>query len=539
MRRSVLILLILFSCLSCTRNGRPDRRIRALLSELDGYISARDMYEAKKKDRLEALTRLYREEQLPDRRYDLGMRIADEYFAYSFDSTQIWLKRCIALAGDDSEKADRASVRLGRLYTKSGNYMEAHQVLYGQIDSAQLAYPPLRQEYLLALYDFSHDLSGNSGMVERLSIPPEVPYRERLIRLLPAHSESWRVLLRDRFVSEGNLPAADSISRLLLHGLTPEDRNFAVHAYFHSEIAERSGRVEERLKWLAASAESDIMNAVKDYAALTVFADYVIPHDVDHAFQYLRIAQQDAIFYNAKLRPWQISSLLKQVQDAYMTRQALRQKMLGGLLTLLGLLTTALVFIAGFLIHRSRKLTRLRKDLENTNARLETANVALDGLNRQISRADSVKQAYIVDFLKDLSRQIAVVRAEDNRYRNLLKLGKADDLLKELSITGRSEKAREEFYETLDKTVLGMFPGFVEDFNALLREDARQHPPKGRLNTELRIYALIRLGMDDSKQIAAMLDYSVSTIYNYKVSVRNSALGDRSGFEQRVKALGK
>lgn len=539
MRRFGFFLLLLLLCVSCVQNVRPDRSTRQLLAELDGYISAREMYVAKKKDRMETLSRLARSIPDPDRRFDLEMRIADEYFAFSFDSTQAYLKHCLSLTGGgDPEKSNRVSIRLGRLYSKSGNYMEAYQMLYSQVDTAHLP-GTLKEEYLLALYDFSHDLSGNSGMVERFSIPPESPYRERLLTMLPAHSDTWHVLLRDKFIDENRLAQADSISRLLLHGLKPEDRDFAIHAYFLSEIAEMRGRPDERLKWLVASAESDILNAVKDYAALTLIATHVSPVDIEHAFQYLHIAQEDALFYNARLRPWQISRFLMDVEDAYMARQALKQKMLQWLLVLLGLLSAACISIAWFLVYRSRKLTRLRKDLENTNARLATANAALDGLNRQISRADSVKQAYIVDFLKDLSRQIAVVRAEDNRYRNLLKLGKADDLLKELSITGRSEKAREEFYETLDRTFLGMFPDFVDEFNALLQEEARQHPPKGRLNTELRIFALIRLGMDDSKQIAAMLDYSVSTIYNYKVSVRNSALGDRSGFEQRVKAIGK
>ena len=110
-----------------------------------------------------------------------------------------------------------------------------------------------------------------------------------------------------------------------------------------------------------------------------------------------------------------------------------------------------------------------------------------------------------------MSGYITFFRTEDNRFRNLLKQGKASEVLKELSISDRSEHAREEFYETFDKTFLGMYPHFVEQFNALLLPESRLDPPKGRLCTELRIFALIRLGVDDSKQIAAMLDYSVST----------------------------
>ena len=538
MRRIASIVFPLLLIVACGQNARPDRRTRELLSELDGYVQAREMYVSKKRDQMEALSKLARETTDPVRRYELEMKIADEYFAFSFDSTQSYLKHCIELAGKDLERSNAATIELGHLYTKSGNYMEAHQILYEQLDSNRLS-EELKVKYLLALYDFSHDLSGNSGMVERLSIPPEAPYRERLLELLPENSESWRVLRREHFSAQHNLEAADSISRVLLSGLQPEDRNYAIHAFFRSEIAYQNGWQEERLKWLVKSAESDIMNAVKDYASLTLIASHVLPVDVEHAFSYLRISQEDALLYNAKLRPWQIAHYIMEVEEAYMAKQAQKQKLINVIMILLAVLAAALIFITWFLVSRSRKLSRLGKELETANTKLEAANITLNDLNRQISRADQVKEEYILDFLQGLSAQITIVRSEDNRYRNLLKQGKADELLKELSISGRSEKAREEFYETFDKTFLGMYPGFVEQFNALLQEDARLSPPKGRLTTELRIFALIRLGVDDSKKIASMLDYSVSTIYNYKVSIKNAAIGNRENFEDTVKKIGK
>ncbi len=266
---------------------------------------------------------------------------------------------------------------------------------------------------------------------------------------------------------------------------------------------------------------------------------HVLPEDVDHSFRYLQIAQEDAIFYNAKLRPWQISRFLLEVEEAYQARQDQRQQMIRASMILLAVLVVALIFITWFLITRSRKLSRLHAELGEANANLEAANVTLGQLNRQISKADQVKEEYILDFLETLANQITLFRNEDNRYRSLIKQGKADELLKELSIGSRSEKARDRFYETFDQTFLGMYPTFVEEFNALLVPEARLSPSKGHLNTELRVFALIRLGVDDSKKIAAMLDYSVSTIYNYKVSVKNSALGDRETFEERVKMIGK
>ena len=535
------LLAVILGMAACTRPARTDRGTRRLLYELDGYIGARDVYVAQKRAQMDALGKLARSTRDPLRRYELEMNIAREYFAFSFDSTQLYLKHCQELARDvlgDADLYNETSVQLGHLYAKAGSYLEASQLLYDDIDTTAFS-PSLMAEYMWVLYDFSKDLAGNSGMVERLSIPPESSFRPRLYRLLPKDSDRWRSALRDDFIEQGRLASADSVNRLLLSTVKPEDRDFAIFAFFQSEIENARGNQEERMAWLIRSAECDIVNAVKDYASLTMVAQNILPVDVDRSFRYLRIAQEDAVLYNAKLRPWQISRFLMEVEDAYAVRRQRQNK--ASVLTsiLLAILALVLALTTHFLIVRSRKLSRMQKALESSNIQLAEANEELSVLNRRISKADKLKESYIMDFLQGLSEQVALIRSEDNRFRNLLKQGKSDQLFRELAISERSEKAREDFYRKFDETFLALYPDFVEQFNALLQPEARIDPPQGRLTTELRIFALIRLGLDDSKKIATMLDYSVSTIYNYKVTVKNAALGDRDKFEEQVKIIGK
>ena len=535
------LLAVVLGAAACSQAPHPDRATEQALLELDGYISASNMYVARKLDQMEALGRLARSTRDPLRRYELEINIAREFFAFSFDSTQVYLKHCQELARDvleDQDLYNETSVLLGHLYAKAGSYLEASQLLYGDIDTTAFS-PALMAEYMWVLYDFSKDLAGNSGMVERLSIPPDSSFRPRLYQLLPKDSDRWRSVLRDEFMEQGNLASADSVSRLLLSTVKPEDRDYAIFAFFQSEIENMKGNQPERMAWLIRSAECDIVNAVKDYASLTMVAQNILPLDVDRSFRYLRMAQEDAVLYNAKLRPWQISRFLMEVEDAYAVRQERQGK--ASLLSaiLLGLLVLVLALITHFLIVRSRKLSRMQKALESSNVQLAAANQELSVLNQRISKADKVKDAYIMDFLQGLSEQVALIRSQDNRFRNLLKQGKSDQLFRELAISERSEKALEEFYRKFDETFLALYPDFVEQFNALLQPQARIVPPAGRLTTELRIFALIRLGVDDSKKIAAMLDYSVSTIYNYKVAVKNAALGDRDKFEDQVKKIGK
>lgn len=529
-----------FLAVSCLAQPHTDRKTQALLNELDGYLALREAYAAKKENQLDVYRQLALATTDPVRRYELDKLTATEYFAFSFDSTQAYLKQCQALATQmaDRDRHNQASIMLGHLYDKAGNYLEATQILYNQIDTASLS-EELKAEYYWTLYDYSKDMAGNSGMVERMSIPPAATFRSRLLEKLPAHSARWRALLRDQFLDEGRIDQADSVSRILVQSVKPEDRDFAIHAFFQSEIAERRGDQAERMYWLIKSAECDLINAVRDYASLTMVAQLILSTDVDRSFRYLRIAQEDALSYNAKLRPWQISRFLMEVEDAYSRRQDHVSRTSKIAAVFLAFLVLVLSILTRLWVRRSRKLARMSRDLEASNASLAQANATLNGLNEQILEAGRVKEKYIVNFLQGLSGQISVIRTEDNRFRNLLKQGKADQLLKELSISGRSEKAREEFYETFDNTFLALYPNFVSQFNSLLKEEARVIPPEGKLTTEQRVFALILLGVDDSKKIASMLDYSVSTIYNYKVAIKNASLGDRETFEERVKALGK
>ena len=542
-RRIILSLLSVTVLVpACDRAPRPDRATRQILDGLDGYVGARETYVARKLAQLDALRKLAHSTEEPSRRFEMDWNLAGEYFAFSFDSTQVYLKHCQEIAKDALKNRDlynQATIQLGHLYAKAGSYMEAYQVLYGQIDTLQLS-PELKAEYYWNLYDFSKDLSGNSGLVERPSIPPAANFQEILYQVLPKDSDRYRSVLRNQFMEEGKLDQADSVSRLLLSTVTPQDRNYAIYAFFQSEIQEQRGNQAERIAWLVKSAQCDLINAVRDYASLTMVAQNILPMDVARSFRYLQIAQEDALLYNAKLRPWQISRFLLEVEDAYSSRQALANRMRLISTILLAVLVLILSLVSRFLIIRSRKLSRLRTELEASNARLAIANEELNTLNRQISKADKVKEEYILDFLQGLSEQVGLLKSEDNHFRNLLKQGKSDQLFRELAISERSEKALQEFYRKFDETFLALYPDFVSQFNALIREDARIKP-KGsdRLCTELRIFALIRLGVDDSKQIAAILHYSVSTIYNYKVAIKNAAIGDRETFEERVKMIGK
>ena len=542
MAKKILIYIMAFlAAASCGVNNSYEKIDAESLAGLDSYLSTRAVYETRKQNNIDGLRKLAESSRNPYSLYECCMQIADEYFSYSFDSTQFYLKKCLDLASDlrDKELYTKASIRLGHLYSKSGNYMEAYNRLVTQTDTTGISHD-LQAEYLLALYEFSNDLAGNSGMVERPDLPEKEVYLDKLYEYLPRDSKSWRELRFDELMAAERLDSADSLGRIMLAGTRPEEHDYAIYAYKMSTVAEHKGEQAERLEWLVKSAESDIINSVKDYASLTMISQLLLPSDVEHSFRYLRIAQQDAIEYNAKLRPWQISQFFMGIEDAYSERRIRLQQAVVVGLVLLAVLTVLLLTLTWFLRGRSRKLAAMKEELEQRNESLALANDQLEELNRELSKADKVKEEYILDFLRKQSDNVSRVQSEDNYNRNMLKKGKAEQLLKELSLSTRTEQSLKEFYRNFDSTILqAICPDFVERFNELLREECRFNPKPGSLNTELRIFALIRLGVDDSKEIASLLHYSQSTIYNYKVAVKNAAISDRDNFEQKVKMIGK
>ena len=219
---------------SCLPSVRPDKKTQQLLSELDSYLALRSAYAAKKQNQMDVYRNLAQATTDPARRYELELIAAQEYFSFSFDSTQLYLKSCQALATRmaDVERYNQASIVLGHLYDKAGNYLEATQILYNQIDTASLS-PELEAEYYWTLYEFSKDMAGNSGMVERMSIPPASSFRSRLMGMLPVHSARYRQLQRDQFIDEGRTASADSVSLVLLKSVRPEDREYAIYAFYH------------------------------------------------------------------------------------------------------------------------------------------------------------------------------------------------------------------------------------------------------------------------------------------------------------------
>jgi hypothetical protein len=206
-----------------------------------------------------------------------------------------------------------------------------------------------------------------------------------------------------------------------------------------------------------------------------------------------------------------------------------------------------------FFVHRrNTQLHAARNDLKTSNDELASANSLLatqkdelaalnsklSTLNSQLTESNRVKEEYIGRFMSLCAQYIDKLDNYRKMVNKKMKNKELDELFQISKSTELKEKELEELYENFDTVFLHLFPNFIDDFNALLQPDMQIHPKEeNRLTTDIRIFALIRLGFEDSSKIAEFLHYSVNTIYNYRARIKNGALGNREQFENRVKSL--
>ncbi len=294
-----------------------------------------------------------------------------------------------------------------------------------------------------------------------------------------------------------------------------------VMAGYHAEAGEilrsySASDQDERIEWLCRSAMADAMCAIRDYAALIDLSVILFERgDVNRSFHYMADhCMPDAIAFGGKLRPWHIVRFFPEVEKAYEAESNLHNRRQIVLTIVISALLVLLALVLVALIIRQKALDRARRCLEQSY--------------RELKESDNVKQTYIAGFLEHLSENINTSRQYKNHVRKFLRMGYIKDL----------EEDIEGFYKIFDETFINLYPGFVEKFNALLLPEEAITPKAGYLLTpELRVFALIKLGISDSSRIASLLHYSSNTIYNYRAKIKNKAIGDRDSFEDAVKAI--
>jgi len=520
----------------------------SLLHVLDKTVDNYQIYSNQKEEKLNKLKDLLKYTSTDLQKFEICGQLYDEYRSYKSDSALTYAREKLQIAEKLNNKYDLTNARLNlaAIMGINGMYKEAMDIL-SLINISEA--PDLKAYYFhiyRTVYGYMADYTVSSQEKNRYDYLTAA-YRDSLL-IVNAPSSATHVMVKSDQLIVGK--QYDEALKLLLNyypSIKDDIHTKAIIAYSISTayLGKNERQLEKR--WLAISAIYDIQSATKEYISLRRLAFKLYEDgDVDRAYKYIRRSLEDALFCNARLRTYEISQMLPIIDKAYQNQTEARQKQLVTSLASISILSLFLLIAIFFVYRQMRKLSAARKELSFVNEQLNNLNHELLATNNQLKstnetlvEANLIKEEYIGRYMDQCSVYIDKL----DGYRRLLNktaaAGKIQDLLNVIKSKQFIEDELKSFYTNFDSTFLQLFPTFVEEFNRLLVDHDETQPKQGELlNTELRIFALIRLGINDSVKISHFLRYSLSTIYNYRTKLRNKAVGPRNEFEERVMQIG-
>lgn len=490
-------------CLPLSFAAASAQDLESGLKDLDAALEMAPVINEAYQKRLNTIESLVGKPGQTDRQlFQTYCQLYDGYFSYQYDKTLEVAERLEELAkkiGDKSSVAE-AQLRKARLYSTAGMYLEASTAM-ASIDTVGVSKDQMLKYYYLQQsfsYDF-REYTGGDNVGEHL-MDNVYRYRKLFIDNTAETEFYHRHLEMLTLLDRGLLAQADSLGASTLAMLDPSSHEFAIAAYFQGVIRRDLGDPDGEIGWFIRSAIADIRSSTMDNASLQSVAIDLLHNygDVERAFRYTQISLDNAMFYNAKLRPLQIARQLPDIETAYRQLQEKHEARNNALLHIILLMVAVLLAICVLLLYYHRRLR---------------------GVNRELVDANAAKEEYLALFLSMSSRYL-------DKLKRHLTMDQMDEELKN-------------FYNSFDNAFLQIYPDFVEQFNCLLKPEARVELKKDELlNTELRIFALIRMGITQSSHIASLLRYSVNTIYNYRAQVKSAALNGKENFEDQVRTLG-
>lgn len=513
----------------------------SLLAELNQALDHKVEYDAQRWNRISVLTAAFASSKNNDgAKFDLGLRIYDEYKAFKYDSAFVYSQKLIQVAQQLSspEKAEIAKLKLAFILLSSGMFKETFETL-DKINPSQLVEADKLDFYFLKARAYSDLGDFNQDQVYRPAYyATALAYADTALQFSQVGSYERLSMQQFKAVKTGNLQNGVALyhqihrlPHLSLHQL-------AVSASTTAFIYTLLGQKDKAFELLLVSAIADVKSATKETVAIFQLSNHCYQRgDLENAYTYIKEAREQAAFYKARQRQIEIShisSLIEGQKINIIERQRKSLKIYSIAVTLLA------IFGVGFLIIIFKQLRKLQKAgrlITVTNRELRERNNDLRLLNTGLNEANKIKEEYIGYYFHNNSQYIdkleALKKMLDTQLGNK-QYGAVQKMVDSINV----KQERNKLFTGFDTVFLRLFPHFIAQFNGLFEEEDRTLLPEDQLlNTELRIFALIRLGISDSEQISRMLGYSINTIYTYKTRVKNRSILPNEEFEARIQAI--
>jgi hypothetical protein len=503
----------------------------AAFERIDSIMSIHDHIIADKEQQLNQLRML--QHDLDDRgRVGLYHRLFEAYYSYDFDSAAYYarLKYDAAMKIHDTHTMAQAKVNIAKTELASGNEIIAMDTLKSLALTDTARYADIKKGYYDAIANHQFAKGNRADKEFEWLIENARPGSMGVIYNTVSYLRSQG---RDK---EALQIMTDNRERLTrdIHGIAMAD---FVTAQIHLAL----GDTLKATRMLANSSIHDLMSPVRDYTSLYQLATILFGNgDVDRAYRYLTFATKDHYASKVNNNLLAINNMMPVIISAHDKRNMERTHIQTGMTIGIAILAIALLIVLWVLYKQLRRASRANRAKSLLNERLVIASKRLRSLNHTLTQSNTTKDAYILQYLNLCSYYIDSLDRYRNNLRSIARTKGVQQMLDHLNSSNIHDRELKEFYHNFDATFLRLFPDFVDRFNELLEPDKRLvMPAPDTLSTEMRVFALMRLGITESDRIATFLRRSTSTIYNYRVKMRNAAIGDRDSFEEKVMKIGQ
>ena len=491
------------------------------LQLLDYTLQQHEVYEQCKQARIDSI----KQDLIPLSPYEKALALTTEYQSYCYDSAACYGQQLILEAHNtkDPDKIATARIKQAFLYLSSGLFKEAHDVFLA-IAPQDIPSIDTRSEYYVQYARLCYDMAdyvdgiqsqayieqGNQLCSTALTLIDSVRYPVKY------HSTAGLYFLR-----QGNI---NTSIRYFQQALLQPEISAHEQAIAYASLGflyQTQNDSAQALHCRIQAAIADLRSSTKETTALPLVAQQLYTQsDINHAARYIQQALADAIFYNARHRQLSVSKILPIIEQQQRLLQQQHNHRIRILNACLYAVLTVLCILLLVLYNRIRAAHAAEHKLQLINQRLAEAN----GIKEECIATFLCNESSVYSKLEKYQRYVKK-RTQEKRWDDLLHIPQYADV----------RTLRNDFYRRFDTIFLHIFPNFIPRFNALLLPDKQITPKNGELlNAELRIFALIRLGINDSNQIAILLDYSINTIYTYKTKVKNASPLSNEQFHQQL-----
>ncbi|MCI2083180.1 MAG: DUF6377 domain-containing protein [Bacteroidales bacterium] len=539
-----LFLFLLLAGAFFNAHAVTQSEVKGILKELNRTIEERDKYQKEKQWRISNLRNELADAKTESDEFNICSQLFNEYKCYQYDSAYHYARKLDGLSSKSGEKAEVAKAKIALLFCfKSVGFFNEAMETIRSFRTDGVSDGELAEFYLLCAETYQN-LSSYVNVSSDLSSIYDKKKME-YYDLAFAHTSPGSYL-RSYIALEIGLIRnySDSLAiegrKRLISGFNLDEHEKAVQYSILAAAFNSLDRTDNAVYYRALSAINDIRSCTHETTSAKVLAEYMYDrHDIALAHIYIQQALYDADFYDSQLRRVEINSILPLIENSrykWINSQRVLFLVIG--VTILALLILTFSLFAK-LRKRNKVLAETHSKLVAGTEVLNRANATLSKLNGKLKETNEIKDQYIIQSLYGNSSFVNEVEEQlQLAIRNITarQYDDAKTLLYHLGI----KKERERIYASFDMAFMKLFPNFIEDFNALFPEDAWiQLDANGALPMEVRIFALMRLGIDNPAQVAEYLNISVNTIYVYKTKVKSRSLVPKDSFDSRIMAIPK